>query len=306
MAAKKDVCLRAFRIGNASLTEDEVGFLNGLVERLENSCVRERQMPISDADPNCEYDIISNYCVQDKRSMDRNLCATLMRVLPNGVDEHIENSYLEENTFRIEDISRTPINGAALYKNHFYLCMNNQYLITAMLPRNFTITRVQTYINWLLGVSTFELVPFVTAPQDSRLSDLKEVVFSDPFCEQPDMFTERVHLTDTLKDFCLKLFRDVNSLQNMDINQIISAEMILKVTKPRDMSEDDYQNRYGAILKPVADLGNIYLKDKKGNVIRGDKIQKTKNVSIDTTSSGYISEQQLNTEMARFIRELPR
>lgn len=61
-------------------------------------------MLINQDDPVGEQDVISNYYIQDKNNK-QNLCATFMRMIPNARDEHIDNSYLEKNTFRIEDIS---------------------------------------------------------------------------------------------------------------------------------------------------------------------------------------------------------
>jgi hypothetical protein len=182
--------------------------------------------------------------------------------------------------------------------------MNDSYLITALLPKNVTIQRVQTYINWILGISTFELTPVLEAPAGKRLSDLKIIKFSDPFCDEPDMFQEKVCLNDKLSDVLSNVFRDVTTMKKLDLKQVISAELTLKISRPKTMTEDDYQKRYGAILKPISDLDNISLKDTLGNTITGDKIQKIKSILIETTDNGYISEQQLNTEMATFLREL--
>jgi len=260
-------------------------------------------MLINQDDPVGEQDVISNYYIQDKNNK-QNLCATFMRMIPNARDEHIDNSYLEKNTFRIEDISVQKTDTAALHKGHFYLCMNDSYLVTAMLPKNITIQRVQTYINWILGVSTFDLTPIIEAPEGKRLSDLKTIKFSDPFCDELDMFQETVRLKDKLQDFLSNIFLDATSIRELDLRQIISAELTLKVSKPRKMTDDDYQKKYGAILKPISDLDNISFKDNLGNNITGDKIQKIKPILIETTDNGYISEQQLNTEMAIFLREL--
>ncbi len=133
---------------------------------------------------------------------------------------------------------------------------------------------------------------------------MKTIKFSDPFCDELDMFQETVRLKDKLQDFLSNIFLDATSIRELDLRQIISAELTLKVSKPRKMTDDDYQKKYGAILKPISDLDNISFKDNLGNNITGDKIQKIKPILIETTDNGYISEQQLNTEMAIFLREL--
>ena len=103
-----------------------------------------------------------------------------------------------------------------------------------------------------------------------------------------------------------KIFLDTDSLKNIDLKQIVSAELTLKLIKPKKMTEADYQQKYGAMLKPISDLENITFKDNLGNSITGEKIRKIKPILIEQTDNGYISEQQLNTEMATFLRELNR
>lgn len=305
MTKKKDkhIDLRAFSLKAQNLTSNSSEYLNSLIKELKSTSVKKRQMLINQDDPSGEQDVISNYLVQDEQ-YNKNLCATFMRMSPNAKDEHIDKKYLENNTLKIEDISFHETKTDAQHKSHFYFCMNDKYLVTALLPKNTTITRVQTYINWLLGISTLELTPIIEAPDGKKLSDLKLIKFSDPFCDQPDMFKDTVYLQDKLSDFMSKIFLDTESLKNIDLGQIISAELTLKVIKPKKMAENDYQNKYGAILKPIADMENITFKDKLGNTITGDRIQKIKSILIEQTDNGYISEQQLNTEMATFLREL--
>lgn len=111
-------------------------------------------------------------------------------------------------------------------------------------------------------------------------------------------------LPDKLTDFMSKLFLDADSLKNIDLKQIVSAELTLKLLKPKKMTNEDYQQKYGALIKPVSDLDNVTFKDNLGNKITGEKIQKIKSILIEQTDNGYISEQQLNTAMATFLREL--
>ena len=299
----KSIELRAFSIKSQNLTNDSAEYLNHLIDKLKKTKVKDRQMLINQDDPSGEQDLISNYSIQDEE-YDKNLCATFMRMSPNAVDEHIDKKYFEANTFKIEDISINETKTVAQHKGHFYLCMNDKFLVTALLPKNTTIMRVQTYINWLLGISTLELTPIVEAPEGKKLSDLKSIKFSDPFCDEPDMFNETVCLQDKLTTFMSKIFLDTDSLKNIDLKQIISAELTLKLIKPKKMTEADYQQKYGAMLKPISDLENITFKDNLGNSITGEKIRKIKPILIEQTDNGYISEQQLNTEMATFLREL--
>ena len=70
------------------------------------------------------------------------------------------------------------------------------------------------------------------------------------------------------------------------------------------MSEQDYQNAYGALLKPVSDIDHVILKDRNGRDVTGEDILKTAKINIQMTDTGFIQEPQLYIEMAKFIDEL--
>ena len=70
------------------------------------------------------------------------------------------------------------------------------------------------------------------------------------------------------------------------------------------MSDEEFQKKFGAIMKPVSDTDHITFRDKKGNKITGEDILKTKKITVDKTEQGWLSEPQLHIEMARFLDEL--
>lgn len=84
----KSIELRAFSIKAQNLTSNSAEYLKDLLDKLQKTKVKDRQMLINQDDPSGEQDLISNYSIQDEQD-DKNLCATFMRMSPNAVDEHI-------------------------------------------------------------------------------------------------------------------------------------------------------------------------------------------------------------------------
>lgn len=101
------------------------------------------------------------------------------------------------------------------------------------------------------------------------------------------------------------LLKEQATLEDIVLDEIISAELLIKFKKPKRMTDDEYKKKLGAVLKPVADLDNVSFRSKKtGKMVMGKDVLYTKLVSIETTSSGHIVEQQLIQEMAKFLDTL--
>ena len=90
----------------------------------------------------------------------------------------------------------------------------------------------------------------------------------------------------------------------MDLERIIEANLIVKWSKPKDMTKEEYEKMMGAVIKPISDLDGIAIQPKKGRIIKGQDIPKTKVVTVGVTSSGKIIEEALKQEMSKFLNEL--
>lgn len=218
---------------------------------------------------------------------------------------------MKKECFSVNEIRKKSNNAAAIYRNHYYICINNTHLITN-LPLTTTIKRVENYLNWLLETHIYEITPVVIPAPDLKFSDVKTVKFTNPAdskystCQDSEKTQSKIiSMTKEYVDrICKQLFSDSSSLEDIDLNQVISAELILKLIKPRKMSDEEFQKKFGAIMKPISDNDHITFRDKKGNKITGEDILKTKKVTIDKTEQGWLSEPQLHIEMARFLDEL--
>ncbi|RTZ46210.1 hypothetical protein EJ377_17405 [Chryseobacterium arthrosphaerae] len=106
-----------------------------------------------------------------------------MRIKPKGDVPNIPDSLFNDNKFLISELDELDIDATLVYKDHYYFLMNNEYLVTN-LPRNITVSRLQTYINHLLederDETVYEFTPLVKETPQYSLSDLKTIKVQDP------------------------------------------------------------------------------------------------------------------------------
>ena len=86
---------------------------------------------------------------------------------------------------------------------------------------------------------------------------------------------------------------------------MISAKLIIEFRKPKKDDDEKIKRAFGALLKPVADLENFEFTTRNNKkIIKGRKILRTKEVTIETTDSGHLIESQISQQMALLLREL--
>ena len=97
---------------------------------------------------------------------------------------------------------------------------------------------------------------------------------------------------------------NANNLQQLLDKKILSAQLLVKFTKPRKMEEEDYEKLLGAYMKPIGDDEGVTFKLKNGKSVKGTNILRTKDVEIEMIDEVRISENDLAQEMESFLREL--
>ena len=307
MSKPKLFKLRAFVIENNNIHQNESDVYDKIVEKLNNSLAKDRRMLLNADDPSKEEDLICDYDISSENYIN----GAMLRIAPSNDVVNIPDDLFNEQKIVLNDLDRLEINNEIIYKDHYYFMFNNKFLITT-LQGNTTITRFQTYINWLLqdlrGSNLYEFTPKVTFQPNLKMYDIKSMKVTDPAINQNIDETDESNVYTKLKNIPLQILKDfvtdVRSLDDVVLSEIISAELLIKFSKPKKMSKEDYQRSMGAFMKPIADTDNIALYPKKGRPIVGRDILKIKEVSIETTDSGRISENQLTQEMEKFLKEL--
>jgi hypothetical protein len=307
--------LRAFTIDNPDFNQRSTDILSALRNKLLTSeNANARKMVLNEQDENREADLISNYN-HDSADQEPLFC-TMLRIAPGNNVQHVSEVLMGKNLFSLDELDEDELNrAAAIYKSHYYFALTDQFLVTN-LPGNRTIRQLQTYLNWLLG-TLYELTPMIDTVQVDSLRDIKNITFQDsaisPWTTKEtdtgsSIGEKRIDIGHIAADYLRSILAsqtDVKYLDEIELEQMISAKLIIQFKRQRKNSSEEIQKAYGALLKPIADLDDIAITDKNGKVLmNGKSIQKTKTVKIDRTTTGKPNEQTISQEMRTFLLEL--
>ena len=303
--APKNINLRAFSIANDDIAQSNSGLQKILSDKLQGSVLQDRRMLLNQDD--CEEDLISDF-----NNNTNFVYGVILRICPSDTVQNIPNDYLQKEKISITELDSISSEKTNVCKYHYYFALNDKFVVTN-LQRNITIDRLQTYINYLLekerGTRLFEFTPVITEPEETKLSEIKNIVVKDTKIHT-DIVSQNNENSIGRKSFNIAKYwlsdfiNDVDTLKTIEENQIISAELLIKFSKPRKMSKEDYEKTMGALLKPMSDTDDVTFVTKRGNKIKATDLQKIKSVDIELTDSGKISEIQLQQAMEKFLQEL--
>lgn len=307
----KQIKLRAFEIVNTAISTP-LQTANLLKQKLDSSqSSNERRMQLSEDDPKKEEDLISHFNTEKKNIV----FATMLRIAPGNNVQHIDDTLFKKVNFSISDLLSSTLNTSAIYKDHYYFLLSNRFVITN-LPSRTTITRLQTYLNWLLD-ELIELNPVIELKEDYDLSNIKSFVIQDPDNQNQQnvqataknnsedaVYSKLKDITGLAIERIREFFVDAEDLEDIDLSQLVSAKLLIQIKKPTKNAPEEVKKAFSAILKPVSDLDNISFKTRKGTTVTGSELQKVKSVEVDTTDTGKLNEQTLFQQMEIFLKEL--
>lgn len=301
--SSKNCQLRAFSITrqNQPVTKQQQSIVELMQEKLqsEKRSAENRTMLLNKDDPDKISDSFPYY--ETRGSI---ILGSIMRISNSEKVQHIPSELMKKEKFSVSDITSSEIKDNKIYISHYYFAMNDKFLVTN-LPLTTTISRFQAYINWFLKDIQYEFAPIIDKAPNLKVSDLRKITISDPMNIKKDEVKTKWIDLKKLKDTIIKsLLKDTKNLDDIEMGRIISAQLLLKFIKPKDMSEEDYKKAMGIYLRPISDLNNVVFTEKNNRKLSADKLVKTKMILVEKTESGFISEQQLFDEMNTFLASL--
>jgi hypothetical protein len=302
----KPIKLRSFRIENNEITQSISGLLATLMDKLEGSKAEIRRMQLNSEDLKKEEDLISDFNFNNQNF----LSGVILRICHAEETPNIPDDFLQKEKIPIDKLEKIELSSSIIYKEHYYFLLNNEFLITN-LQSNIPIKRLQVYLNWLLekerGKVLYEFTPLISKNIETKLSDISKIVVKDNTVN----FTESETKKETgHKKFFIplnvlrELINDTKSLNQIIENNIVSAELLIKFSKPRKMTSQDYKKIMGAYLKPISDLDDVSFSTRRNGIIKGGEVLRIKTVDIELTETKMINEQQLYQEMESYLNEL--
>lgn len=169
----REVKLRAFEITNIDLNNAYSDLSKKLFDKLTIlGTVDQRRMRLNEDDPLNMEDLISNF--QQNQS---SIFCTMLRIEVGNNIQHITSELFKKKSFSISELNQSEVKGEAICKSCYYFSVSNNYLVTN-LPGNIPITRLETYLNWLLE-QYYQLTPVADSQEITSLGEIKDIVIQD-------------------------------------------------------------------------------------------------------------------------------
>ena len=302
-AQKKKITLQAYDIENDEIGRAYCDLQEQLRKKLSAGEIADtRRMKLNADSP--EEDLLSDYALTEQY-----IFGVMWRISPAKEVPSIPDGLFKNQKIQIGEIPDNEEKVSLVRKDYYYFALNNYFLVTN-LPKS-RIKSLQTYLNWLLtafrGDKLYQFTPKVKAPADTRLSEIRNIVFTDPIKkakEDKPREENAFKVFNFAEDFLKNIVQEIPDLQQLLDKKILSAQLLVKFTKPRKMEEEDYEKLLGAYMKPIGDDEGVTFKLKNGKSIKGTNILRTKDVEIEMIDEVRISEKDLAQEMESFLREL--
>lgn len=301
MSKTRKTRLRGFKVSNNSQLTKNFNLLNNLIAKIDQTATKDRWLKLSQSDDDVEF---ISYSKKDKDA----LFGIILRMSLTSDTIHIKDSLFEEKNFTLDQMSVLNTEFDKLYLSHYYFYVTDKKLVVNI-PGNTSIKGFQTYVNWFLEMEStpYEFTPAVKNTENIKISDIKEVRFggnsitpekmNDPDTDSVDNRSVSIWGLEMIKD----ILKSSSAMSDDDLNQIISATLNVKLKKPKGKSDEEYQQHFGAILKPISDLEDISFITRKGDTINSKNILYTDSVTIDLTKNGHFVDEQIRQAMIKFI-----
>ena len=301
--SKTQVKLRAFQVSQAvDIRVHPADIVELFSAKYDQTNVQDRMRIINEEDK--EYELLP-FLIKDQDT----LFGAILRLEVDSKSPLISSELFKKKNFRLNELSLES-KKTNIYKGHYYFCFNNKKLVTN-LPGNTNIFGLQTYINWFLSSATtpYELSPLIKSVKDTKLSDIQEVVFEDNSImlssnNKSITATEDIQenkLIDIDVNLVKRLLNDTPNLTEEELRSVISARLLLTFNKPKKMSDEQYQSKFSAMLKPVSNLESIHYVTRNKERITADKILETTSRLIEKTQNGFLDEEQLRQAMLIYL-----
>lgn len=306
----KPITCRAFTIknNNPKLQEDNSLFNKLSQALIDKKTIIDRTVISSHQDEYSEREFISYV-----EATDDDIFGTIMKVKSNNIANFIPDQLFEQTSIKPSDLDQ--YNKKSEYnwenKGFYYFFINKNYFITNI-SRPAGAKKFQIYINALLKPELYDFSPLLSRQIIAKIKDVKEIVFGNNVNLYQKITNNSSINRDTLspkifdvaKDLLYNFIGDVAGLESIDMENYLSAQLLVRLKNPRKLSEKAIYDQLSAVFKPIGDSDEISIKLKDKTRINGSECEKTKCINIETTEDGYLNDNQVRQEMAIFIKEI--
>jgi len=257
--------------------------------------IKDRMMPLSGDENNRDNDFISNFTWGQGH-----LFGSFVRLIKGETSAVLLKS-LEQKTIDINEMIKEAKEGTAgTIKEKSFFCMYDDLLV--MSSAIFTRKALENYINWVLRqLADIEEMCRFSHMKNTRntipIREIKEIVLADAFMARHDAIKEKSF--NLGKDVIKKMLSSVKLGKDLDMEDIMSARLTLKINKQQ------LKKNNSAVLDAalrLVDGENISVIGNDGTKINGTEYLTKCKRAFEKTSAGYYNEKAIETEMRQIIK----
>lgn len=301
------IILRFFDVNCSNRLTSSSSLVNRVIGKL-SSVASDRMMPVNKTSSD-KFDLISNYLKFDNGKA---ITGTYLRITNSKGVPVINEEMLRQTQFSLSSINENAKTEEKTCLDYFYFCLSNEYLIIALDKRG-SLTRFETYINWLLNTSeSGENISFTPVIDESKMSiaDIKKITIgktcniSVPDSQEKQVPSIASKVIGIAGEVLKSIVSDTSGLDELMDSNICSADLIIKFSKPRSMSKDEYKKKTaGVILKSLEDPEGIKF-SSKAKQTSGSQILKSEDIDVECDTNGALSEQNVYQKMFKSLNGL--
>ena len=187
--------------------------------------------------------------------------------------------------------------------------LNNQLLVTDFYNNSETYP-FEVYLNQLLKNDRdclYELVPYIDQNPNIRPDQIKNFALADSYLNQ-QVGDETLGVTKNLSlkgEIIQMFFGEIDNIGGYKISDIVNPRLVFDVLKPKKISDEDFSNCVGRILKSVTNPDDLITELKGGaGKVKGGKLLKTQKVTVGITNNGYVDESSYSLMMEKFLESM--
>lgn len=256
---------------------------------------KERLMPLNADENSKDSDFIGSFNYNQGF-----LFCSFIR-LNEGEESTVLFTSLEKKTVEINEIIVTAQEGSAgSVRDKAFFCMCGNLMVMSSSKNN--RGALETYINWILcnnlnDSQQCKFVPRKNTADTVPIKDISSIQFLDTYLNgKQDIQKTSLQLK---KGLLQSLLNDVATIRDFDIQDIISATLLLRINKKQ------LKKNNSAVLDTalrLVDNENVIITGKQGRRIKGTQYLIRVVKKFERTAASYYNERAIETAMREIIK----
>jgi hypothetical protein len=261
----------------------------------KSKTARERLMPLSSDENNKDSDFISNFAFAQKYFF-----GSFVR-LNAGEESTVLINSLDKKTVQINEMITEAQKGSlgSIHDSVFF-CMYENLMVMNSAKNN--RKHLEIYINWFLRENKNEtqqckFIPVKNQASTIPIKEIQSIQFADSYINgKQNIKNESLKIT---RELLKGLLNDVKSLKDFELEDVISATLLLKINKK--LLKKNNSAALDTALRLV-DSDDVIITGKGGKRIRGTQYFCKKTIQFERTSTDFYNEKAIETEMRNIIK----